>query len=696
MRVLYIGDYRCDLIKRRMEVRSVININKRNKFIDKIVILWENWNSYKDLDEYKYLIDPKIDIFNWNGRQTYLDFYNHSLKYFPNDIIIISNSDIIFDKTINRISECNFQSRRVYALTRYDIIKQQDSLNTSIRSIPFQGKIDENWSFDVYIFKHPLEINSNDINIEIGMVGCDTYFIKKLIIDNLIEVIDPMLDIRCWHQDYRIVENIQKSYQLLYNYNQKPDYPWPPRTYEIGIQHFNSGKGIELVPLGDSDKFIFKIPPHIIHPLKVISFSLYGDNKKYTLGAIRNAEAALDIYPEWRCWFYVHEQSVPKDIISKLKEYSNVDIIFKHDLILPMMWRLLPLELDYVHIFISRDCDSLISERERSAVYEWIDSSKRFHIIRDHPHHGDIKGHRTMVGMIGFKRLPYFKGWNNILPKYEKYNNKWGTDLDIIQAEIYPLCSKYCDIYVSATFNKFESFCKDIPIKYNEKTHFVGEYWSDKEEGRVQEHIRLIKDGLKNEINCIAKPLYLDTVVINIESVDSNIKRLEESYKNMNIKTVLNIIPKIENIPPEYVKKIMNIFSWVNYKDIKSGIMICPDNLIPIRKSFYNDIPKRFDNDRIIIYKKLNNTLQSYYTISTYETWKNIFDFNNIKIYCINDIIDICKKLYVEKINPEEFFFNIIMLYQQKTGLVIILDDDYLNYRTGYNDNILDTVDIKI
>ena len=698
MKILYIGDYRCDEVKRRNEIKSVINSNKRNTLIDKIVILWEKWNEYKDLEEYNYLFDPKIDIFNWDSRQTYLDFYNNSLEYYPNDIIIISNSDIVFDNTINRITEYNFTSRLVYALTRYDIVILNDKLNKSIRCLPFpyQSKINENWSFDTYIFKHPLEIIPETIDIQIGIGGCDSYLVKKLIVDNLIEVVNPMLDIRCWHQDYRIYENIQKPYQLLFNYNQKNDYPGYNRTYNIGIQHFDSKKGIELVPLGESDKYILKNLPIIMHPLKVISFSLYGNNEKYTLGAIKNAEVALDIYPEWKCWFYVHEESVPKNIIDRLKEFPNVEIIFKHDLILPTTWRFLPLELEYVSLFISRDCDSLISERERSCVYEWINSSKRFHIIRDHPNHGGIKTHRIMAGMIGFKRMPYFKCWNTIMPNYIKYNNNWGIDQDIIQENIYPLASKYCDIYVSATFNKFESFCKEIPVKYNEKINFIGEYWSENEEGRVSTHINMITEGLKNENNCIAKPLYLDKVIINIFEENIDNKVIKNAYINLGIDVIFNIIPLIEDIPKEYIKKIMNILVWVLYPDINGGIMICPDNLIPIKKQFYKNIVQRFDNDRLIIYKKIDNYFQNYYNIATYNVWKDIFIFNNIILNSIDDIINFSKKLYKDNTDIDELFFNYVMNYQKKTGLIIILDDDYTNYKTGDYINNIDMVDIKI
>jgi hypothetical protein len=298
--------------------------------------------------------------------------------------------------------------------------------------------------------------------------------------------------------------------------------------------------------------------------------------------------------------------------------------------------------------------------------------------------------------MIGFKRMPYFKCWDTIISNYIKYNNNWGVDQDIIQENIYPLASKYCDIYVSATFNKFESFCKEIPIKYNEKINFIGEYWSENEDGRILNHINMIKEALKNENNCIAKPLYLDKVIINIFEENIDNKVIKNAYINLGIDVIFNIIPLIEDIPKEYIKKIMNILVWVLYPDINGGIMICPDNLIPIKKQFYKNIVQRFDNDRLIIYKKIDNYFQNYYNIATYNVWKDIFIFNNIILNSINDIINFSKKLYKDNTDIDELFFNYIMNYQKKTGLIIILDDDYTNYKTGDYINNIDIVDIKI
>ena len=60
--------------------------------------------------------------------------------------------------------------------------------------------------------------------------------------------------------------------------------------------------------------------------MKLITFSLWGDNPKYTIGAIKNANLAKEIYPDWICRYYVGK-TVPSSIIEELEKMSNVQII---------------------------------------------------------------------------------------------------------------------------------------------------------------------------------------------------------------------------------------------------------------------------------------------------------------------------------------------------------------------------------
>lgn len=126
--------------------------------------------------------------------------------------------------------------------------------------------------------------------------------------------------------------------------------------------------------------------------MKVISYSLWGDKPTYTIGAIRNADIAAELFPDWICVFYCFD-SVPVDIIKELKSRLNVLVRrvngeYNSSDSRGMFHRFLPADEKGVEYMISRDTDSRLSERERLAVEEWIASGADLHIMRDHPYHG--------------------------------------------------------------------------------------------------------------------------------------------------------------------------------------------------------------------------------------------------------------------------------------------------------------------
>ena len=161
--------------------------------------------------------------------------------------------------------------------------------------------------------------------------------------------------------------------------------------------------------------------------MKVISFSLWGDNPKYMDGIIDNADVKqrLDFYKDWEMWVY-HNDSVPDRVLDQLK---TLNVILKReetihsDYFVPgkrrcfhnATWRFHPASDPKVEYFISRDADSRLFIRDELAVKEWIDSGKSSHIIRDHP-----VGHSWLMnaGMWGCKGgfIPDIK---------EKFNTYW-------------------------------------------------------------------------------------------------------------------------------------------------------------------------------------------------------------------------------------------------------------------------------
>jgi len=226
---------------------------------------------------------------------------------------------------------------------------------------------------------------------------------------------------------------------------------------------------------------------------KVITFSLWGNNQTYNVGAIRNAEIAKSVYPDFECWFYIHHETVPSETIKQLQKFNNVKIIFKEgDLnnCKPAMWRFEAIDEPDVEIMMSRDTDTRIWNREVIAVNEWLNSGKLFHIMRDHPHHT----FEILAGMFGTRKISEIKSWKLIMDKYNK-NDEGMYDQDFLRDYIYPIIKD--NSLINASFNKYEDNAITFPIPYCSEYKFVGEYvYAD--ESRSQRHINDLINEIKN------------------------------------------------------------------------------------------------------------------------------------------------------------------------------------------------------
>jgi hypothetical protein len=213
---------------------------------------------------------------------------------------------------------------------------------------------------------------------------------------------------------------------------------------------------------------------------KIISFSLWGTNPIYNIGAIKNSELAKTIYPDWICRYYVGK-SVPTEIIEKLNSFDNTEIILMDtdgDWT-GMFWRFYPSSEDDVDVVIVRDCDSRLNEREKNAVDEWLESDKGFHIMKDHPYHNiEILG-----GMWGSKKGTI----HNMKTKIDEYvkGNFWQVDQFFLKDIIYPLIKDNCVVH-DEFFNN-----KPFPSK-RENNRFVGQAFNENDDMIYPEHSKLV------------------------------------------------------------------------------------------------------------------------------------------------------------------------------------------------------------
>jgi len=238
--------------------------------------------------------------------------------------------------------------------------------------------------------------------------------------------------------------------------------------------------------------------------VKVISFSLWGSNyksncctKDFYTGAIKNAKLALDFYPDFECWFYVHKETVPQNIIDELNSISNTKVIYKTgDLnkIKPMTWRFESIDNPEVEINLSRDTDTRFLLREKLAVEEWLNSDNIFHIMRDHPHHK----FPILGGMFGIKKNNLIKSWKKLINTIHQ-NGPRDYDQTFLKNIIYPIIKNYALIHVSFKdlILKGETVCP-FPIPYCSQYLFVGGYVYHDDTLSIP-HIEILKSRITHQ-----------------------------------------------------------------------------------------------------------------------------------------------------------------------------------------------------
>lgn len=162
---------------------------------------------------------------------------------------------------------------------------------------------------------------------------------------------------------------------------------------------------------------------------KYISFSLWGNNRTYTIGALKNVELAKEIYSGWKTIIY-HDDSVPIEILDTLKALEITLVNMSGTPIYGCFWRFLAADFPDCEYAIFRDTDSRLSKREYLAVQEWTQNNKNIHIMRDHPYHEIPFGSSSrtiLAGMWGIKG-GVFKMQSAIIDFCKDREDKYGID----------------------------------------------------------------------------------------------------------------------------------------------------------------------------------------------------------------------------------------------------------------------------
>jgi hypothetical protein len=151
---------------------------------------------------------------------------------------------------------------------------------------------------------------------------------------------------------------------------------------------------------------------------KIISFSLWGSRDIYLHGALVNAKQTAEYFPGWSVRIY-HDGTVPQATLDALATWNHITLIKVTDGSYGMFWRFRPLFENA--IVLIRDLDSRITWRDVRCVDEWLATTKKLHVIRDHEEHYKVPIPGGLFGLRG-PLHDFHKGIANLYEGTHQYN----------------------------------------------------------------------------------------------------------------------------------------------------------------------------------------------------------------------------------------------------------------------------------
>lgn len=254
--------------------------------------------------------------------------------------------------------------------------------------------------------------------------------------------------------------------------------------------------------------------------VRVVSYSLYGSDARYTSGIIQNAQLMPTIYPRWKMRVYFGKD-VPETILNDLRQYEHVELVAGDPALSPMVWRFLVASDPLVERYIIRDADSRISKRESSAVAEWIDSGKRFHVIRDHPSHSNFA---MSGGLWGGTKLAF--------PQMKDLLGSVGTayvaDMNFLTRKVWPVAkhSVFQHDAFGCHYDKWGE-TRSFPMTRVGWEH-VGSVWIN---GKMRQgDVDLLKDALGRECNREDSASILYVVATNSKTYADRVPHILDTW----------------------------------------------------------------------------------------------------------------------------------------------------------------------
>lgn len=235
--------------------------------------------------------------------------------------------------------------------------------------------------------------------------------------------------------------------------------------------------------------------------MKILSYSLFGDEEFYRKGLLANIDLAEKLFPEYKVRVYACDK-LPGEYLDRVASRRNVDLrlrtsAYKFN---GLIWRMEPLNED-VELVLVRDVDTRLSSRDRWVADHFWNSDRHFHTVRDGP------GCRNPMlgGSWGFARL----GGTfelNIVAAWEKWICRAGHprdgylhDISFLSRYVYPLARKSLQVYTEHVIYEGEEHVTGISVPRNiidGRIEMIGMY--------AEEDISIVDDSVTSSAHHLA------------------------------------------------------------------------------------------------------------------------------------------------------------------------------------------------
>ena len=221
--ILITSYYTTDNEDRQKEINTCLIKNINNPSIKNIYLLNDKTYELDFLEDKSKIKQFIINTTHVNNKLHFKDAIEFINSYCYKDTVILSNTDIYFDHTIELLKYDDFNNK-VCCLLRHDV--DTDGNKDIFRHFG-EPRAD---SQDCWIFKSPLKIDTNDLKFTFGTLGCDNMF-ASILHEQGYELYNPSYDIIVYHlhnieeRNYNIDDRVHGNYCLIqpHHLNETPN-----------------------------------------------------------------------------------------------------------------------------------------------------------------------------------------------------------------------------------------------------------------------------------------------------------------------------------------------------------------------------------------------------------------------------------------------------------------------------------------